>query len=102
MSSAAPVVTASAGLELVAATLPSALEALDTSCSLSAPGGQAQFSTALSLQGTEDRFGALHSWMVGRLAEDLSLPALARKVGMSERSFTRGYVEATGSPGTRG
>jgi transcriptional regulator GlxA family with amidase domain len=63
---------------------------------LKRPGGQAQFSTALSLQGAEDRFGALHSWMAGRLADDLSLPALARKVGMSERSFSRHYVEATG------
>ena len=34
--------------------------------------------------------------MAGRLADDLSLPALARKVGMSERSFSRHYVEATG------
>jgi transcriptional regulator GlxA family with amidase domain len=63
---------------------------------LKRPGGQAQFSIALSLQGAEDRFGALHSWMVGRLADDLSLPALARQVGMSERSFSRHYVEATG------
>jgi transcriptional regulator GlxA family with amidase domain len=63
---------------------------------LKRPGGQAQFSAALSLQGAEDRFGALHSWMAGRLADDLSLPALARKVGMSERSFSRHYVEATG------
>jgi transcriptional regulator GlxA family with amidase domain len=63
---------------------------------LKRPGGQAQFSIALSLQGVEDRFGALHSWMVGRLADDLSLPALARQVGMSERSFSRHYVEATG------
>jgi transcriptional regulator GlxA family with amidase domain len=63
---------------------------------LKRPGGQAQFSAALSLQGAEDRFGVLHSWMAGRLADDLSLPALARKVGMSERSFSRHYVEATG------
>lgn len=63
---------------------------------LKRPGGQAQFSTVLSLQGAEDRFGALHSWMVGRLTDDLSLPALARKVGMSERSFSRRYAEATG------
>jgi transcriptional regulator GlxA family with amidase domain len=63
---------------------------------LKRPGGQAQFSTILSLQGAEDRFGALHSWMAGRLTEDLSLPALARKAGMSERSFSRRYAEATG------
>jgi transcriptional regulator GlxA family with amidase domain len=63
---------------------------------LKRPGGQAQFSAALSLQGAEDRFGALHSWMAGRLADDLSLPVLARQVGMSERSFSRHYVDATG------
>jgi transcriptional regulator GlxA family with amidase domain len=63
---------------------------------LKRPGGQAQFSMVLSLQGAEDRFGALHNWMVGRLGDDLSLPALARKAGMSERSFSRHYAEATG------
>ncbi len=63
---------------------------------LKRPGGQAQFSTVLSLQGAEDRFGVLHAWMSGRLHGDLSLPALARKAGMSERSFSRRYAEATG------
>jgi transcriptional regulator GlxA family with amidase domain len=63
---------------------------------LKRPGGQAQFSTVLSLQSAEDRFGALHAWMAGRLGGDLSLPALAQKAGMSERSFSRHYLEATG------
>jgi transcriptional regulator GlxA family with amidase domain len=63
---------------------------------LKRPGGQAQFSTVLSLQSAENRFGALHSWMSARLADDLSLPALARKAGMSERNFSRRYTEATG------
>jgi transcriptional regulator GlxA family with amidase domain len=63
---------------------------------LKRPGGQAQFSTVLSLQGAEDRFGELHGWMAGRLAGDLSLPALAHKAGMSERSFSRRYAQATG------
>ncbi len=63
---------------------------------LKRPGGQAQFSMVLSLQGAEDRFGALHGWMEGCLTEDLSLPVLAQKAGMSERSFSRRYVEATG------
>jgi transcriptional regulator GlxA family with amidase domain len=63
---------------------------------LKRPGGQTQFSTVLSLQSAEDRFGALHSWMSGRLADDLSLPALARRAGMSERNFSRRYTEATG------
>jgi transcriptional regulator GlxA family with amidase domain len=63
---------------------------------LKRPGGQAQFSTVLSLQGAEDRFGDLHAWMSGRLNGDLSLPALARKAGMSERSFSRHYAKSTG------
>lgn len=63
---------------------------------LKRPGGQAQFSTALSLQGAEDRFGALHAWVNSHLARDLSVPALAAEAGMSERSFSRHYQEATG------
>src|SRR6516225_8854029 len=63
---------------------------------LKRPGGQAQFSTALSLQMAEDRFGVLHDWIAEHLTEDLSLRALARQAAMSERSFSRHYVEATG------
>jgi transcriptional regulator GlxA family with amidase domain len=44
----------------------------------------------------EDTFGMLHAWIEAHLAEDLSLAALARQAGMSERSFSRHYVEATG------
>ena len=67
---------------------------------LKRPGGQAQFSTALSLQAAEDRFGALHEWISAHLAEDMPLPVLAREAGMSERSFSRRYAEATGiTPG---
>jgi transcriptional regulator GlxA family with amidase domain len=63
---------------------------------LKRPGGQAQFSEALSLQSAEDRFGALHDWIRRQLAGDLSLPTLAQQAGMSERSFSRHYAEATG------
>jgi transcriptional regulator GlxA family with amidase domain len=63
---------------------------------LKRPGGQAQFSTALSLQAAEDRFGALHDWIAKHLADDISLPVLARQAGMSERSFSRHYAQATG------
>ena len=63
---------------------------------LKRPGGQAQFSTALSLQAAEDRFGALHDWITRHLADDIALSALARQAGMSERSFSRHYLEATG------
>jgi transcriptional regulator GlxA family with amidase domain len=63
---------------------------------LKRPGGQAQFSTALSLQAAEDKFGALHEWIGRHLADDISLPVLAGQAGMSERSFSRRYAEATG------
>lgn len=63
---------------------------------LKRPGGQAQFSAALSLQMAGDRFGILHDWIAQHLTEDLSLPVLARQAAMSERSFSRHYVEATG------
>lgn len=63
---------------------------------LKRPGGQAQFSTALSLQLADDRFGALHDWIGRNLAGDLSLAALAKRCGMSERSFSRHYTAATG------
>jgi len=63
---------------------------------LKRPGGQAQFSTALKLQGAEGRFGNLHQWVTQNLDGDVSLPALARQAGMSERNFSRRYAEATG------
>jgi transcriptional regulator GlxA family with amidase domain len=63
---------------------------------LKRPGGQAQFSTALSLQAAEDKFGALHDWIARHLADVISLPVLARQAGMSERSFSRRYAESTG------
>jgi transcriptional regulator GlxA family with amidase domain len=63
---------------------------------LKRPGGQAQFSAALSLQAGEAPFGKLHAWIDANLARDLSLRTLAAQAGMSERSFNRHYVEATG------
>jgi len=63
---------------------------------LKRPGGQAQFSMMLSLQSAEDKFGALHAWIARHLADEISLPVLARQAGMSERSFSRRYAEATG------
>jgi transcriptional regulator GlxA family with amidase domain len=67
---------------------------------LKRPGGQAQFSAALTLQGleglVENRFGRLHAWIAEHLADDLSVPALAREAGMSLRSFAGHHREATG------
>src|SRR5205085_10467240 len=46
---------------------------------LKRPGGQAQFSEALSLQSADDEFGALHDWIGKHLTDDLSLSRLARQ-----------------------
>jgi transcriptional regulator GlxA family with amidase domain len=58
---------------------------------LKRPGGQAQFSTVLTLQHRDQKFDRLHGWMAGHLADDLSVSALAKQVAMSERSFLRHY-----------
>lgn len=63
---------------------------------LKRPGGQAQFSNALTLQQRDARFEKLHGWIAGHLGSDLSVPILAEKATMSERSFVRHYSAATG------
>ncbi|HEJ2440902.1 TPA: GlxA family transcriptional regulator [Burkholderia multivorans] len=63
---------------------------------LKRPGGQAQFSAMLSMQRTDDRFGELHAWIAEHLSADLSVPALAERARMSERSFVRHYRAGTG------
>jgi transcriptional regulator GlxA family with amidase domain len=68
---------------------------------LKRPGGQAQFSAALALQAADDKFGALHDWINRHLGDDLSLSVLADQAGMSERSFSRHYAEATGQTPAR-
>jgi transcriptional regulator GlxA family with amidase domain len=68
---------------------------------LKRPGGQAQFSAALALQAADDKFGALHDWIDRHISDDLSLSVLADRAGMSERSFSRHYVEATGQTPAR-
>ncbi|MCO1381248.1 GlxA family transcriptional regulator [Burkholderia multivorans] len=63
---------------------------------LKRPGGQAQFGAMLSMQRTDDRFGELHAWIAEHLSADLSVPALAERARMSERSFVRHYRASTG------
>ena len=63
---------------------------------LKRPGGQAQFSTALALQATDERFERLHAFVLDNLHKDLSVPVLARAARMSERSFVRHYRASTG------
>ncbi|HEX8596195.1 MAG TPA: GlxA family transcriptional regulator [Pseudomonas sp.] len=67
---------------------------------LKRPGGQSQFSNALSVQqasGGDSRFADLHDWVNEHLASELSVATLAAHVGMSERSFLRHYRAQTGS-----
>jgi transcriptional regulator GlxA family with amidase domain len=68
---------------------------------LKRPGGQAQFSAVLALQAADDKFGALHDWINNHLGGELSLSVLAEQAGMSERSFSRHYAEATGQTPAR-
>ncbi len=68
---------------------------------LKRPGGQAQFSAALAMQGNDERFDALHGWMAAHPKADLSVPVLAAQAGMSERSFLRHYRAATGETPAR-
>ena len=67
---------------------------------LKRPGGQAQFSAALEAQGHE-RFATLHAWMRERLAGDLTVPTLAARMGMSERSLLRHYRADMGTTPAR-
>jgi transcriptional regulator GlxA family with amidase domain len=61
------------------------------------PGGQSQFSTALSAQTrAEGPFSQLVSWIPEHLCEDLSVGALAAHVNMSPRTFHRRFVEWAG------
>ncbi|MGC8474800.1 MAG: GlxA family transcriptional regulator [Acetobacteraceae bacterium] len=68
---------------------------------LKRPGGQAQFSAALSMQTAEDRWGALHAWVAARLDRPIRLEAMASEVGMSPRSFSRHYTAGTGTTPAR-
>jgi transcriptional regulator GlxA family with amidase domain len=61
------------------------------------PGGQSQFSVAAAAQeGASERMRALISWIAEHAHAELSVPVLARRVGMSERHFTRVFAKETG------
>ena len=61
------------------------------------PGYQSQFSPLLQAQTEVDApFARLIDWMQTHLDEPLDVPALAARAGLSERSFYRKFVEATG------
>jgi transcriptional regulator GlxA family with amidase domain len=66
---------------------------------LKRPGGQSQFSGELVAQcATPGRLANLLDWMADNLAEPLTVAQLADRAGMSDRNFTRHFVEAVGVP----
>jgi transcriptional regulator GlxA family with amidase domain len=61
-------------------------------------GGQSQFSATLAAQANaSDHLRELLNWIVENPTGDLTLAALAQRVNMSERNFTRHFRRATGS-----
>ncbi|MDM0111324.1 GlxA family transcriptional regulator [Variovorax sp. J22R133] len=65
---------------------------------LKRPGGQSQFSAHLAAQ-TAERSGMrdVQDHVLANLKDDLSVPALASRAGMSERSFARIFRSETGT-----
>jgi transcriptional regulator GlxA family with amidase domain len=61
------------------------------------PGGQSQFSESLAIDSTTDAaVRDLLSWMPANLTADCSVPALAQRAAMSERTLARRFRSATG------
>ncbi len=61
------------------------------------PGGQSQFSAQLAAQAAErEPLRELQTWIPDNLDADLSVPALARRVSMSERNFARAFRSEVG------
>jgi transcriptional regulator GlxA family with amidase domain len=57
------------------------------------PGGQSQFSAALSLQLTDRKpLRELEAWVLDNLHKPLTVPALAKRVAMSPRNFARVFT----------
>jgi transcriptional regulator GlxA family with amidase domain len=62
-------------------------------------GGQAQFSEPLQFQmRAADRFRDLSRWMISHLNADLSVEALAARVGLGPRHFSREFRATFGLP----
>ena len=58
------------------------------------PGGQSQFSAALSLQLTDRKpLRELESWVLDNLNKPLNVPVLAARVAMSPRNFARVFTK---------
>jgi AraC family transcriptional activator FtrA len=59
-------------------------------------GGQAQF-TSIPVAEPGDALDGLLDWAAAHLAGDLSVPVLAGRAAMSERTFVRKFADATGT-----
>lgn len=58
------------------------------------PGGQSQFSAALSLQLTDRKpLRELEAWVLDNLNKELTVPVLAQRVAMSPRNFARVFIK---------
>lgn len=58
------------------------------------PGGQSQFSAALSLQLTDRKpLRELEAWVLDNLDKSLTVPVLAERVAMSPRNFARVFTK---------
>ena len=58
------------------------------------PGGQSQFSAALSLQLTDRKpLRELEAWVLDNLQKPLTVPLLAERVAMSPRNFARVFTK---------
>ncbi|MFI5980555.1 GlxA family transcriptional regulator [Streptomyces sp. NPDC051555] len=61
-------------------------------------GGQSQFSVPLSVQApTDDRIGELRQWIAEHPDADLTAEALAARVSLSTRHFSRLFAQRTGT-----
>ena len=66
------------------------------------PGSQSQYSASLAAQANApDRLKDLITWIIDHPDADLSVAALAAKVGMSERNFGRAFSTAAGQTPAR-
>jgi transcriptional regulator GlxA family with amidase domain len=65
---------------------------------LKRPGGQSQFSAQLAAQAADRApLRDLQAWIADHPADDLSVPALAARAQMSERSFARAFRRDVGA-----
>jgi transcriptional regulator GlxA family with amidase domain len=66
------------------------------------PGGQSQFSAVLDTQGNDKgRLAEVVAWMRDHPRADLSVPRLAARAKMSERTFARAFRAETGETPAR-